>query len=70
MDHGAQHLAQLVAQGEDGLHVSPEGQANADGDEEMGLQLVEAALRDTLLPRLISGELRVKDAERSIGSTV
>jgi type I restriction enzyme S subunit len=26
-----------------------------------------AALRDTLLPRLISGELRVKDAERIIG---
>jgi type I restriction enzyme S subunit len=26
-----------------------------------------AALRDTLLPRLISGELRVKDAERFIG---
>ena len=25
-----------------------------------------AALRDTLLPRLISGELRVKDAERFI----
>ena len=26
-----------------------------------------AALRDTLLPKLISGELRVKDAERFIG---
>ena len=26
-----------------------------------------AALRDTLLPRLISGELRVKDAERIVG---
>ena len=25
-----------------------------------------AALRDTLLPKLISGELRVKDAERII----
>jgi len=24
----------------------------------------EAALRDTLLPKLVSGELRVKDAER------
>lgn len=29
-----------------------------------------AALRDTLLPRLISGELRVKDAERFIGRTL
>jgi len=27
----------------------------------------EASLRDTLLPRLISGELRVKDAERIVG---
>ena len=26
-----------------------------------------AALRDTLLPRLISGELRLKDAERFLG---
>jgi type I restriction enzyme S subunit len=26
-----------------------------------------AALRDTLLPRLISGELRVKDAETLVG---
>jgi type I restriction enzyme S subunit len=26
-----------------------------------------AALRDTLLPKLISGELRVPDAERMIG---
>ena len=26
-----------------------------------------AALRDALLPKLISGELRVKDAERFIG---
>lgn len=26
-----------------------------------------AALRDTLLPKLISGELQVKDAERLIG---
>ena len=29
-----------------------------------------AALRDTLLPKLISGELRVKDAERFIGRAV
>jgi type I restriction enzyme S subunit len=29
--------------------------------------LTLAALCDTLLPRLISGELRVKDAERFIG---
>jgi type I restriction enzyme S subunit len=29
-----------------------------------------AALRDTLLPKLISGELRVKDAERFIGKTI
>jgi type I restriction enzyme S subunit len=29
-----------------------------------------AALRDVLLPKLISGELRLKDAERIIGSTV
>jgi len=27
-----------------------------------------AALRDTLLPKLISGELRVKDAQRVVGS--
>ena len=27
-----------------------------------------AALRDTLLPKLISGELRVKDSERFLGS--
>ena len=27
-----------------------------------------AALRDTLLPKLISGELRLKDAERFIGA--
>ena len=29
-----------------------------------------AALRDTLLPRLISGEVRVKDAERFVAGTV
>jgi type I restriction enzyme, S subunit len=29
-----------------------------------------AALRDTLLPKLLSGELRIKDAERFIGSHV
>jgi len=29
-----------------------------------------AALRDTLLPRLISGELRVKDAERCVAEVV
>ena len=28
-----------------------------------------AALRDTLLPKLISGELRVKDAERALTDT-
>ena len=27
-----------------------------------------AALRDALLPKLISGELRVKDAERFVGT--
>jgi type I restriction enzyme S subunit len=26
-----------------------------------------AGLRDTLLPKLISGELRIKDAERFVG---
>jgi type I restriction enzyme S subunit len=29
-----------------------------------------AALRDALLPKLISGELRVKDAERIVGRAV
>jgi type I restriction enzyme S subunit len=29
-----------------------------------------AVLRDTLLPRLVSGELRVKDAENFIGRAV
>jgi type I restriction enzyme, S subunit len=29
-----------------------------------------AALRDTLLPRLLSGELRVADAARSTGEAV
>jgi type I restriction enzyme S subunit len=29
-----------------------------------------AQLRDTLLPKLISGELRVPDAERIIGAAV
>jgi type I restriction enzyme S subunit len=29
-----------------------------------------AALRDTLLPKLISGELRVKDAEHAVGRTL
>jgi type I restriction enzyme S subunit len=29
-----------------------------------------AALRDTLLPKLLSGELRVKDAERLAGAFV
>jgi type I restriction enzyme S subunit len=29
-----------------------------------------AALRDTLLPKLISGELRVKDAERFVAAAV
>jgi hypothetical protein len=27
----------------------------------------DAALRDTLLPKLISGELRVQDAQRFVG---
>ena len=34
--------------------------ANQSGEENRAL----TALRDTLLPKLISGELRVKDAER------
>jgi type I restriction enzyme, S subunit len=29
-----------------------------------------AALRDTLLPKLISGELRIKDAERTVGTNL
>jgi len=29
-----------------------------------------AALRDTLLPKLISGELRLADAERIVGRAV
>jgi len=29
-----------------------------------------AALRDTLLPKLISGELRIADAERIVGRAV
>lgn len=29
-----------------------------------------AAIRDTLLPKLISGELRVPDAERIVGGSV
>jgi type I restriction enzyme S subunit len=29
-----------------------------------------AALRDTLLPKLISGELRVKDAERFVNGAL
>jgi type I restriction enzyme S subunit len=29
-----------------------------------------AALRDALLPKLISGELRVKDAKRFVGRVV
>jgi type I restriction enzyme S subunit len=29
-----------------------------------------ATLRDTLLPKLISGELRVKDAERFVGKQI
>ena len=29
-----------------------------------------AALRDTLLPKLISGELRIPDAERIVGKVV
>jgi type I restriction enzyme S subunit len=33
--------------------------------EEQSLSL--AAIRDTLLPKLISGELRVPDAERIVG---
>jgi type I restriction enzyme S subunit len=32
--------------------------------------LTLAATRDTLLPRLISGELRVKDAERFVSAAV
>jgi hypothetical protein len=31
--------------------------------------LILVALRDTLLPKLISGELRVKDAERALTDT-
>jgi type I restriction enzyme S subunit len=29
-----------------------------------------AATRDLLLPKLMSGEVRVKDAERLVGSTI
>ena len=36
----------------------------------MRRQRALAALRDTLLPKLISGELRVKDAEKFIGRAV
>jgi type I restriction enzyme S subunit len=31
---------------------------------------VLSALRDTLLPKLISGEIRVRNAEKVIGATV
>ena len=39
----------------------------ADMAEGERASLTLAALRDTLLPELISGELRVQDAERFIG---
>ena len=29
-----------------------------------------AELRDTLLPKLMSGEIRIKDAEREVGAAV
>jgi type I restriction enzyme S subunit len=29
-----------------------------------------AALRDALLPKLVSGEIRIKDAEKQIAETV
>jgi type I restriction enzyme S subunit len=32
--------------------------------------LILAELRDTLLPRLVSGELRIKDAEKVVGGAV
>ena len=42
--------------------AAPQARWGNDGRETL------AALRDTLLPKLISGEVRVKDAERFIGS--
>jgi len=37
---------------------------------ESGKFYVSATLRDTLLPKLIAGELRVKDAERFINDSL
>lgn len=41
-------------------------------DERVSLNLAEshtlAATRDALLPKLLSGEIRVKDAEREVGT--
>jgi type I restriction enzyme, S subunit len=58
------------------LPVSPDGIARAFGkfvaplfardSRAAGESRTLAALRDTLLPKLISGELRVEDAERSV----
>jgi type I restriction enzyme, S subunit len=45
-----------------GVHAILE-RLNASEDESVDL----AALRDTLLPKLLSGELRIKDAERIVG---
>jgi len=34
----------------------------------LNAEVAFAALRDTLLPKLVSGELRLPDAERIVGS--
>jgi type I restriction enzyme S subunit len=46
--------------------VSVVGRITANLTESRSL----AAMRDVLLPKLISGELRVKNAEKFVGSTV
>ena len=50
------------------VHLNPDLPAEALDDAFRKLTL--AALRDTLLPKLISGELRIKDAGRIIGRHV
>jgi len=45
-------------------------QALARINPKVPAEAIEEAIRDALLPKLISGEIRVKDADKSAGSVL
>jgi len=68
----ALQLPLMVIPPEKTIHAYTENAINAHSKAEVSISESNtlASLRDTLLPKLISGELRVKDAEQYLGDAI